>query len=47
MTRSEQLTTKTFFTPALRNHLLIGAGIALLIVGFFVIAAGKSHVELI
>lgn len=36
------LITRTFFTPAWRMHLLIGAGIALLIVGFFVIAAGKG-----
>jgi ABC-type transport system involved in cytochrome c biogenesis permease subunit len=43
MTHSGQLPTKTFFTPDWRKHLLIGAGTALLIVGFFVIAAGKGN----
>ena len=43
MTHTEQLTTKTFFTPAWRKHLLIGSCIALLIVVFFVIAAGKGN----
>jgi ABC-type transport system involved in cytochrome c biogenesis permease subunit len=43
MTHTEQLTIKTFFTPEWRKHLLIGAGIALLVVCFFVIAAGKGN----
>jgi hypothetical protein len=43
MTHAEPLTRKTFFTPAWRKHLLIGAGTALLIVGFFVIAAGRGN----
>lgn len=43
MTHTEQFSTKLFFTPAWRKHLLIGAGIALLMVGFFVIAAGKGN----
>jgi hypothetical protein len=42
MTHTETLTNKTFFTPDWRKHLLIGAGIALLIVSFFVIGAGKG-----
>lgn len=43
MTHTEQLTAKTFFTPAWVKHVLIGAGIALLIVGFFVIGAGGGN----
>ena len=43
MIHTETLTTQTFFTPYWRKHILIGAGTALLIIGLFVITAGKGN----
>jgi hypothetical protein len=43
MTNQTQLTTKSFFTPALGKRMLIGAGIGLVIIGFFVISTGKGN----
>jgi hypothetical protein len=43
MTAKTQLATRPFFTPVLRKRMLFGAGIGLLMVGFFVIAAGKGN----
>lgn len=43
MIHTEQLQAKTFFTPAWCKHLLIGTGITLLVVSFFVIAAGEGN----
>lgn len=43
MTNQTQLTTKPFFTPALGKRMLFGAGISLVMISFFVIAAGKGN----
>lgn len=43
MTAKTQLTPRPLFTSVLRKRMLVGAGIGLLIVGFFVIGAGNGH----
>ncbi|WPV01454.1 hypothetical protein SNE26_06680 [Mucilaginibacter sp. cycad4] len=42
MTEIRQFTTRPFFTDALGKRMLIGAGIGLLMISFFVISAGKG-----
>lgn len=43
MTITRYEPTGSVFTPALKKRMLIGAGIGLLIVGFFVIGAGRGN----
>lgn len=43
MTSSNLSASKPIFTDALGKRMLIGAGIALLIISFFVITAGKGN----
>lgn len=42
MTTTDNLLTSPLFTAALVKRMVIGAGIALAIIGFFVISAGKG-----
>ena len=43
MTHTQNLTTKSIFTPALRSRMLFGAGLGLITVSIFVIAAGSGN----
>ena len=42
MTQVENLTKRPLFTPALGKRMLTGAGIALVMISFFIISAGKG-----
>ena len=42
MTLENNLTSGPFFTSALRKRMLIGAGIGVLVISFFVIGAGQG-----
>jgi uncharacterized membrane protein len=43
MAETKQFTTRPFFTNALGKRMLLGAGIGLLMISFFVIGAGKGN----
>jgi peptidoglycan/LPS O-acetylase OafA/YrhL len=43
MTSANSLTSGPIFTPALAKRMMIGAGIGLLVISFFVISAGKGN----
>jgi len=43
MTTANNLTTRSLFTAALVKRMLVGAGIALAIISFFVIGTGKGN----
>lgn len=43
MTHTRHLTTRPVFTGALSKRMLIGAGIGLALISFFVISAGKGN----
>jgi hypothetical protein len=43
MTITNKLTSGPIFTDALRKRMMIGAGIGLLVISFFVISAGKGN----
>lgn len=45
MTIENNLTSRPIFTPALRKRMLVGAGIGLLVISFFVIGAGHGEPE--
>jgi ABC-type transport system involved in cytochrome c biogenesis permease subunit len=43
MTTTQPLPANSFFTPLLKKRMLFGTGIALLMISFFVIVAGKGN----